>query len=337
MKVKINKIKKYTTLLLTALIIGINTTSVVSAQSIDLLAYPARQEIVVNPGETKTVPVAFLNRTLSPIQGKLGTRDFIVRGKDNIPEFIDFPTETEIRYSAKNWIELPFERATIPASDKVIVYAQIKVPADAVPGGHYASIYFETDPRLPSENETGSIAAASQQINALLYIKVAGEVKESASITKFSVPNFLEYGPITIDTEITNTGDIHIRPLGSVNVYDIFGNLIESQKLEEKNIFPAAISVYTNNIGKKWMIGKYKVELKAVYGDNQKTLSAVRELYIFPYKEATVVLLLIIIIIFLLRRFYLAAIASRQALEQKLEEETELIKELKQKLEKRDE
>ncbi|GIW62824.1 MAG: hypothetical protein KatS3mg090_0650 [Patescibacteria group bacterium] len=335
MRIKNNK--KIISVLTIAVVIFFNTLSTISAQSIEILAYPARQEITANPGETKTIPVVFLNKTLSPIQGKLGTRDFIVRGKDNVPEFIDFPTETEIRYSAKNWIELPFENATIPAADKVIVYAQLKVPADAVPGGHYASIYFETEPPSPDQNTSGSIAAASQQINALLYIKVAGEAKESASITKFSIPNFLEYGPIKIETEITNNGDIHIRPLGSINIYDTFGNLIESQKLEEKNIFPGAISVYTNNLGQKWMLGKYKVELKAIYGEKQKELTAVKELYIFPYKEATVILLLLAIVIFLIRKFYISTIANQRSLEQKLEQETELIKELKQKLEKRDE
>lgn len=302
-----------------------------------IVVFPARQQIDVQPGEEKTIGISFMNQTLFPATGILGKADFIVKGDDNIPIFLE-QGKLSGRYSAAEWIELPYKNMAIPAYDKTIVYIKVKVPKNAAPGGHYAAVFFEGTPSTPQGKfEKEGTAVTAPRVAALLYFRVAGNIKEEAIVSKFLAPNFLEYGPIKVETSILNKGDIHITPKGTIELYDMFGRLVDQSKLQEKNIFPAALTKYENELGKKWMFGKYTIVLKAGYGTKGKGLKAKRSIIVIPYRAVAIVLLGIIILGYILHHFYSISIARQKLLEEKLEEEKAAIEELKKKLSQREE
>lgn len=314
-----------------------NSVSAQQQNDFGIVVFPARQQIDVQPGEEKTIAISFMNQTLFPATGILGKADFIVKGDDNTPIFLE-EGKLSGRYSAAEWIELPYKNMAIPAYDKTIVYIKIKIPENASPGGHYAAVFFEGTPSTPqATSEKEGTAVTAPRVAALLYFRVAGNIKEEAIVSKFLAPNFLEYGPIKVETSVLNKGDIHITPKGTIELYDMFGKLVDQSKLEEKNIFPGALTKYENDLGKKWMFGKYTIALKAGYGDKGKGLQAKRTIIVFPYRAVAVVLLAFGIFGYLIYHFYSVSIGRQKLLEAKLEEERKAIEELKQKLSQKEE
>jgi hypothetical protein len=293
-----------------------------------LIVAPSRQEILVEPGEKTAVNVKFLNQAETPISGTIGVVDFVVEDKEGTPTFLEEPaiitglTQISSRFSAASWFELPYDRATIAAKNKILLQAKINVPVDARPGGRYVAIYFEPGgtPPPPAGAPKEAATPIAARIVSLVYIRVAGPVKEDAYVVKFTAPPFSQYGPVTVTTEILNRGDYHITPRGVIKVYDLFGKEIDRQKLDERNIFPDASRVYENKVGAKWMIGKYKMELNAAYGETGKTLTATSYFWVVPYKEISAGLLAVVIVILtiglIIRRFR----RREQELEEKIEE-----------------
>jgi len=301
-----------------------------------LIVAPSRQEILVEPGENTAVNVKFLNQAETPISGTIGVVDFVVEDKEGTPTFLEGPatitglTKISSRFSAASWFELPYDRATIAAKNKILLQAKIHVPVDARPGGRYVAIYFEPGGTPPPPEGTPKEASTpiAARIVSLVYIRVAGPIKEDAYVVKFAAPPFSQYGPVTVTTEILNRGDYHIAPKGVIKVYDLFGKEIDRQKLEERNIFPDASRVYENKVGTKWMLGKYRLELAAAYGETGKALTATSYFWVVPYKEISAGVLALVIVVLtitlLIRRF--------RRREEELEEK---IEELEKKLEKK--
>jgi len=328
--------KKIITVITVITVVSVIFASQTQAQTTThLIVAPSRQEILVEPGEDTAVNVKFLNQADTPISGTVGVVDFIVEDKEGTPTFLEGPTITGLtqissRFSAASWLELPYDRATIAAKNKILLQAKIHVPVDARPGGRYVAIYFEPGGTPPPPE--GALKEASTPIAArivsLVYIRVAGPIKEDAYVVKFAAPPFSQYGPVTVTTEILNRGDYHIAPKGVIKVYDLFGKEVDRQKLDEHNIFPDASRVYENKIGAKWMLGKYRLELTAAYGEAGKELTATSYFWVVPYKEISAGLLALVIAILtitlVIRRF--------RRREEELEEK---IEELEKKLEKK--
>ena len=326
-------------ILFSILIFLLSPTSSFAQQQNDfgIVVFPARQEIDVKPGEEKTIGVSFVNQTLFPITGILKKTDFIVKDDENTPFFIE-DTIPSNKYSASSWINLPSKNIAIPAYDKTIIYFKLKVPKNASPGGHYAAIFIEGTPSTPkASSDKEGTAVIAPRAGALLYIKVAGKIKEKAIISKFIAPNFSEYGPIKVETSILNQGNIHITPKGKIELYDIFGKLVDEDKLKEKNIFPETLTKYENKLGKKWMFGRYKLILTASYGTKGQGLKAQRTIYVFPYRLIAVIVLSLFIIFYLIYHFYSLTIKRQKLLEEKLEEEKKKIERLKKIISRREE
>lgn len=311
------------------------TANAQTSPTTHLIVAPSRQEIMVEPGEKSAVIVKFFNQGEEPIIGKVGVVDFIVEDNQGTPTFLDSPTITGLtkispKFSAASWFELPYEQATIASKSKVLIQAKINVPADAHPGGRYVALYFEPTGILPPPSGAPKEASTpvAQRIVSLVYIRVAGPVKEDAYVVKFWTPPFSQYGPVKVTTEILNRGDYHIAPKGVVKLYNMFGKEIDRQKLEEKNIFPDASRVYENKVGFRWMLGKYKLELAAGYGETGKALTATSYFWVVPYKELTAVVLAVVIIVLLAIMTYRHFVRRQHELEKKVEE---LQKELEKK------
>jgi len=313
----------------------------VSAQNIlPLLVYPARQFLEVNPGERTSIAVNFVNQAKEPASGFIKIVDFVVRDNQGTPELIEDNFSAPEKYMASNWFKTNFDKVTLPANEKVTIQAEINVPKNANPGGKYVAIYFQSQPvQIQKNTEIQSEAGTgiSPRLASLIYIKVKGPIKESAFITKFQPKKpFFEYGPVEIETEILNRSDYHITPKGEITLTNIFGQVVEKSVLKENNIFPETTRVFKNVLGSKWMMGKYRASLTAVYGEKNQVLTAFSEFWVFPWKIATIIVLTLIIIILLVRHFYITSIIKEKMLEKALEEERKEIEELKKELKKRD-
>jgi hypothetical protein len=302
-----------------------------------LSVVPPKQDILINPGESYSTTVKFQNLGSSPVAGTLSVSDFIVTDNKGTPVFLDNPTvigTTTIpeKYSAAKWIKLYSDKITIAANSNVSIPVTINAPKDAAPGGRYAAVLFQPESSLTMQ--TGGNVAETPiaiRIASLLYIRVAGPITEKAMVTKFQTPKFLEYGPIKVDTEITNMGDYHITPAGNITLKDMLGRIVSTSVLETKNIFPGTAREYSNQVGDKLMIGKFTVNLTASYGSTGQVLMATNTIWVFPWKVTLAILLGIAIIIILIISGYKRFIRRENELVEEIKEEKSEIEALKEK------
>jgi len=314
-----------------------NLGKVVGQTTLPLIVAPARQQLDITPGEKSAVVIKFYNSSDLPVSGILKAADFLVTDKEGTPVIIDNPLQANPKYSASSWFDLPYDRMTIAPDDKVTIQASINIPIDAHPGGRYVAIYFEPSGNIPepvvANEEAGT--AVGTRIAGLVYLKVAGETVEKALVSRFFAPSFFEYGPVKLETEILNRGDYHITPRGVISLINMFGGVVDQQKLNEANIFPDASRSFTNELGKKWLMGRYKISLLAGYGETGQALTNEIYVWVFPWRVATVTLLALIIIILLIKSAYKNLVVKETALEEEIEKEKGEIEKLKQQLRKR--
>lgn len=302
------KLKIYTTLffflILTLALFTFNLGKAHAQDVLPLVVSPARQELTVNPGEKATVTIRFLNQSASPRAGIIKAVDFIVQDKEGTPTFLEKAGDVSPKFSAASWVKLPYDRAAIPANDKIEFQASISAPKEARPGGRYLAIYFEPTTQIPAadkKNTEGGVGVSSR-IVSLVYIRVAGPITENAHITRFFAPNFLEYGPVKVVTEVFNQGDYHIHPKGTITLSNMFGEIAQDT-IKEQNIFPDTTRSFETELGPKWMIGRYKIATTLSYGEKGQVLERSIYVWAFPWKVALIAVFSLVILILIIRAF----------------------------------
>ncbi|MCX7956120.1 MAG: hypothetical protein N2593_03420 [Patescibacteria group bacterium] len=330
---KIKKIKIIFTIIIFVIFNFIFLQKINAQTEIPLVVMPSRQEIEANPGEKKYITVSFYNQSNEPISGFFKTADFIVEDSNGTPRLIENIEESNPRFSASSWFKLMYNRATLPANNKVSIQAELNIPESARPGGRYSAIFFEFQPKQNQKNNDYQAGlGTSSRIAALIYIKIKGKTIEKAIISRFFAPKFQEYGPIKIETQILNRGDYHITPKGIITLKNYFFNEIKKTNLKEKNIFPDMIRNYENELGQKWMIGKYNINLLASYGSSGQTIDASIDVWVFPWRIFLAIVLTITILIIIISNIYKNLVKKNTDLEKELEKEKEEIEKLKQQL-----
>jgi len=294
---------------------------------------PARQQVIANPGEEFSLGVKFYNQGQEAVTGGIKVADFIVEDEKGTPTLVEDTKKALSKYSASAWITLPFSQMTIAGYDKNIIQAQVKIPADARPGGRYAAIYFEPEKAAQPQGEAG--ASITPRIVSLIYIRVSGPIVESALISDLFAQSFYEYGPVEVSAKVMNKGDYHIRPKGSFTLFNTFGGKEDQTKLLESNIFPESQRAYKATVGQKWMVGNYKIALNVQYGSREQFLTRTISVLIFPWRVITIILLSIIIFFILGSYFYRKIRKRDSALSHELNKEKSEIEKLKKELGKR--
>jgi hypothetical protein len=127
-----------------------------------------------------------------------------------------------------------------------------------------AMIFFQT---MPVKKTTGNIIATRNGVS--LYVVAAGSANVDG-LAKDIESHFTGTplkSAISFSALIKNTGDIHVRPKGTVSIFSK-GVLVESAKLEYGwPIFPGQEHRFNALTEKKeWESGRYTVVVRADYG-----------------------------------------------------------------------
>ncbi len=298
-----------------------------------LTLVPPSLEYDVNPGQIVSGKIKLYNEGTAPTTVFASAANFTAKGEDGTPNFQFSDTPTDLTA----WMALPKGGITLNAGDRLEVPFTITVPADADPGGHYASVFFGTDPSIKPEG--GGQVNIRSLIGTLVILRVSGEVNESAIISEVGVEGghaTLSRLPATLFARIQNTGNVHVRPEGTVTIRNLFGG--ESAHLTFNDVNGAVLPRSTrrfdvmwsrisgndserggffSEIGAEWRnfaLGPYTATLTLSYGESSKPLSETIKFTVFPWRllliEFLALALLVFLIVFGIRR-YNAAIIRR--------------------------
>jgi len=249
-----------------------------------------------DPGDKKEGRMKITNTSkVDTITFKAAIRDFIVEDSQGTP-IVTAELGGKTKYAASSWVGVyPNSFTLAPGQTQEITY-YVQVPEDARPGGRYAAVVYEPQETIDVK---GTGTGVETHIGSLFVFRINGDIVENASVTKFeSEKSFWEYGPITINTQLLNSSDSHIRPEGTIIIKNLLGQTVASQSLAEHNIFPEANRDFTNTLGGKFLFGPHTAELQAKYGDKMdKTLFATVSFFVLPWKIAGFTVLIIVAIV----------------------------------------
>jgi len=297
---------------------GVNTEA--------LTVSPVRIELQGNPGETIGGELTLSNESDGFQTFYTVSENFQAQGESGSPNFI---RGTE---GLATWISLAESLNLRPNEYREAIPFSINIPIDAEPGGHFAAIFWSTEP--PSE--IGSGVAIGAKVGTLILLRVLGDVEEGGGIIEFSTVNkqkvFL-HRPVNFFYRFRNDGADRIKPDGTANIRNLLGIRADSLQPNsiEGNVLPDSIrhfefawegkglskkeptnwfGIFWLNVGNEWRnfgIGRYNAKLSLDYGfDKQLHSEAKYSFWVLPWHLALVAIILIIIIYIVGRRELLA-------------------------------
>lgn len=259
-----------------------------------LSAIPPRLEVTVPADSTNSQAVKIRNESNETKTIKITIRDFVVNDNKGTPNFIDDISEVASnRWAASSWIQISPSSLTLKPRETKSLTLTVLPPANALPGGHYAAVVYS-----PESGSIGTGTGASVQTNVgtLVYVTVPGDINQKATIQSFSAPRFSEFGPIDFKATIKNSSDIHIQPVGSITIKNWFGGKTAQLALENTNIFPYTTRDFQNTLDRKWLFGRYKATLNAVYGTAGGLITTTIPFWVIPWRLIILIIAAIAII-----------------------------------------
>lgn len=275
---------------------GIGVASAVDQQPRTGLAIsPPTFELAANPGDRLVNSLRVDNVVDIPLEVSVDTRNFTALGEEG---GIDLSAE-EDAYSLASWISVTPTKVTIPPRESRVFEYTIAVPQDASPGGRFGSIVFQTAPSTALSGQSG--VAVSQEVGTLVFVKIAGQVTEKASIAGFQPKSDLnDKGSVGFDIRVKNEGNVHFKPKGTITISNFFGKKVATIPINQQNVLPGAIRKMDASWRGGWLFGRYNATLSLVYGKDRQVITASTAFWGFPYKFIGTAILILGIIAALL-------------------------------------
>lgn len=237
---------------------------------------PVTFNLSANPGDTLEQVFKVRNDSAATQQITIEAQNFTAVGEEGQVAL----TEEDTSFDLASWIEFQNDTFTLGSGEEVQVPYLVRVPGNAEPGGHYASVYAYAGPPR-AEGETGS--TVGQKIGSLVLLRVAGDVEEEAAVETFTVGEFEPGNPVPFELRVKNQGTVHIRPAGFVTIVDTFGNKVEDVSIDEVNVFPGAVRKINATWENPGFMGRYTANTLMYYGDTNQQLTATTTFWIIPW------------------------------------------------------
>ena len=291
-----------------------------SADSLSLTITPPFFDLNVSPGDSWSSSIKVVNTNPTDISVYASVMGFAPSDEQGHGRFLDAASTAGDPDALANWITASKGPVNIPAGSSAEIPFSIVVPANASPGGHYAGILIGTEPA--AAGASGSHIGVSSYISSLIFVRVAGDIKEEGNIEEFSTAQDLYQDPnVSFVLKFTNSGNVHLRPIGEIEIYNAWGKERGKIDVNQVGALGYVLPSSTREFDFEWQgdpswfdIGPYTAVATLAYGDNgSKNVSSTIGFWILPiWKLLTVALgtlFFIIIFVIALRRYVRRALA----------------------------
>ena len=200
---------------------------------------PVSSRVVLRPGQELEYSMVVSNIGTDKFNYSVYTAPYSVVDENYN---VSFSNETN-RTQLSRWIKFIKEdgstsdiyKGSLDPNGKQTINYRISVPENIPAGGQYATIFAQTD--NDNDNKDTSGIKTVSRIGLVVYGRTNGETDDRASITDFSVPGFLNNGPITATSKVKNEGNTDIEAKYKFTVKSVFGNTLHEDE-QAYNILP---------------------------------------------------------------------------------------------------
>jgi hypothetical protein len=284
-----------------------------SGDSSSLTITPPFFELNVNPGDSWSSSIRVINTNGSDMQVRVMVMGFTASDDMGHGNFVPLSQLAGDDDALANWITTSGSSVNVPRDGAVDVPFSISVPSNASPGGHYGAILIGTG--APSAQTSTSQVGVSSFISALIFVRVAGDVTESAHIQSFSTDkNSYQTPDVHFAVKVQNAGDVHIRPVGMIQIYNAFGKERGEISINGTGTLGYVLPSSSREFDAEWQgqpslwdIGPYTAVLSLAYGENgTKSVTQTIGFWILPiyqlFEIGLSILVSVMIFMYILRR-----------------------------------
>lgn len=277
-----NLVSRISFLLVIASNLWLSAPKALAQNVVGLTTMPPRvEDIVLEPGAAETREIKVRNDSSVDRYITTSFKDFVVTDDSGSPVQLEGIDADQNRWASSSWLQISPSKFSLKPGETKSLMLTVIAPDDAIPGGHYGMVLFTPD-TVNLLNNTGSVVQSN--VASLVYITIPGDIKQDAKVRSFKAPSFSEYGPIDIDTVITNLSDMHITPQGTIKITNMLGGTTANLDLDKTNIFPYTSRDFKNTLEKKWLFGRFKAQLQAGYGTQGQALTATLFFWVIPWR-----------------------------------------------------
>ncbi len=211
----------------------------------------------------------------------------------------------------QNWISFPVTEIKFEPKEIKDVNFKITVPSDATPGGHYAIVLSKE--KFEGKIE-GSGAGIEAQVGTIIAMRVAGEATEAGEVVEFSTAKkFYNRFPVNFMTRYANTGNVHYKPEGVVEVKNMFGGVARVLNANESSalVYPNSIrKIFTREKEltdlsfvdevkaefKNFGFGRYTAKLDTAWGTQGKTFNSEVSFWVISWRAILIVIIALFVV-----------------------------------------
>jgi len=254
------------------------------AQGLAVKVQPSQVDEVVDAGQVLEGELTVTNEEGGKQTYFIGTRNITGMSETGTPSFADETSNDPLETAA--WIKPSLESVTMEVGESVAVPYRIEIPTDVSPGSYFAAFFVTRE--ADKVTETG--AGVGFHVASLVNLRIRGEVNDDMLFREFFTEKAIFTTPSVIfKTKIENTGTIHQRPLGIINISDMLGNEVGQVKFNETGgaILPRFDRIFdTTWEYDGFALGRYTAQASVLFGDEEKrTITKEVSFWILPLKE----------------------------------------------------
>lgn len=280
-----------------------SAASTASGTGSGLTVSPLSTNIAMNPGQTQTVPVYIQNVTSSTATIQVVINDFLAGNLSGKPALI-LNGQYAPSHSLKRFIT-PINNVILGPGQQTQVNVSIAIPKGTTGGGYYAAVRFT--PVVVSGGKTITLAAS---VASLMLVRVSGNIIDDLKLASFDIfqnsggsPQaiFFSNKNLIAGATFNNVGNVQEQPFGKIILKS--GNKeITSYDINTTNpagnVLPSSERMFTINLDKVGILGRYTLEGNFGYGNNGQFVGGSTTFYVIPLNLVIIVVVVIVLILF---------------------------------------
>jgi hypothetical protein len=232
---------------------------------VSLGASPASLEMTLERGKTAAQTVLLFNQGKDPVTVTAYAWDWW-HDPDNPRKFA--PPGT-LPHSAAKWISFVPEKVTVLPGKGVNVTVVVATPATAS-AGNYAVAWFEA---IPDAKPNAKELRVGARLGVLVLTEVRGATKPNVTVDELTIALPTASRPLKADIKITNSGDVHLFPKGTLVLMDRSKRkLIGHVGFEKQRLLPGEERKVNLKFGGELRPGDYDAILTVDYGEAGATV-----------------------------------------------------------------
>lgn len=236
-----------------------------TAKPLDITATPTLFDLSSDPGKTIKNKIRLRNNSEEAVTLQLELKKLAPKGDQGDAAINDFEDTDE----HKNWVEFDVEPFTAPPREWIDIPFEIAIPEEAIFAYYWA--FYLTPAELDAATDNSNQLTGALAIPVLLRINSTDANVEGA-ITEFKTDKaFYEYVPVKFGLTYSNSGNVHVKPVGNIFIKDWKGKEVEVLKINEGagNVLPESIRKFESIWNNSFITLEEKIENGVVVKDDK--------------------------------------------------------------------